>query len=514
MQVQNEHLSDESAVHWRHNNDADVIVFAPSDAEREGIGAGLGPISRIDEPRIIEQIPAWVKELRETGEANTYLHAVLEGLRDARDVCLDLEMWVDFICALIDQAFAFRVDVRIKNALPALRIPRDGIVKLPAFKTEGNSKNVHSRGFAAAFRDARLEAGVYATLMTPKHERVDIAEVRARTDTFAYDNEPEVVEALDAVRALLDDANNIRPGDWRESQEAFCRKVSWERIGASLFAGRRSTSTESLGKRTLRYIDGNYGHDVTKEDRDLLENLTNAPPREPREVEVEFFDRWQERLSYEMKLFKQWQKRLFSKEVMGHDLLSAFAEGFEALIIEAHSVLVDMTEPSILVRTTQHNKARFWEGLAPEIRQLFRFELRAVMGIFGPHVIWDLAAAEKDYASSDSGSGEVRKIDLELYLAEAEDLVNPEGLRNPPKQAPRVKTTWQPGKSSKGEPISLALVDDIYALAKAAEANDSLFRPMDYAPCASTEGQSPLLDQSLRQEFFWRCGSGTAGSHL
>lgn len=486
MQVDEDYLSEESAVHWRHNDAAEVIVFAPPDAEREGIGAGLGPISRIDEPRIIDQIPAWVAELRETGEANSYLRAALEGLRDAREVCLDLQMWVDFICAIVDQAFAYKVDVRIRNAMPALRIPKDGIVKLPAFKPEGNPK-ARARDFSAAFRDARLEAGVYATLMTPKHERVDVVAVRARVDEFQHDNEPEVIEALDAVRALLDDADMILPGGWRPSQEAFCRKVSWERVGASVFGGKRSSSTESLGKRTLRFIEGNYGHDVTKEDRDLLDSLTNTTPREPRDVEVEFFNRWQERLGRDVKLFKPWQKRLFSKEVIGHDLLSAFAEGFEALIIAGDAALVDMTEPRVLVRATQHDKALFWEGLDPDIHRLFNFELRALKALFGPNVVWDLAAAEKYQGTGDAGGNEARKIDLELYLVEAEDLTDLGGLRNPPKQAPRVKTTWQPGKSPKDEPISLALIEDLDALAKAAEAGDSVFRPLNFAPRSSGE---------------------------
>lgn len=486
MLVHEDYLSEESAVHWRHNDAAEVIVFAPPDAEREGIGAGLGPISRIDEPRIIDQIPAWVVELGETGEANSYLRAALEGLRDAREVCLDLQMWVDFIFAIVDQGFAYKVDVRIRNAMPALRIPKDGIVKLPAFKPEGNPK-ARARDFSAAFRDARLEAGVYATLMSPKHERVDVVAVRARVEEFQHDNEPDVIEALDAVRALLDDADLILPGGWQPSQESFCRKVSWERVGASLFGGRRNAATESLGQRTLRFIEGNFGHDVTKEDKDLLDSLTNTAPREPRDDEVEFFNRWQERLGREVKLFKPWQKRLFSKEVMGHDLLSAFAEGFEALIIAGDAALVEMKEPRVLVRATQHDKARFWEGLDPDIHRLFCFELRALKALFGPHVLWDLTAAEKYQGTGDAGGTEARKIDLELYLVEAKDLADLGGLRTPPKQAPRVKTTWQPGKSPKDEPISLALIDDLDALAKAAEAGDSLFRPLNFAPRSSRE---------------------------
>lgn len=499
LRVDPAYLSDESAVHWRHNDSADVIVFAPSDAERESIGAGLGPISRIDEPRIIDQIDSWLKVLNETGEATTYLRAALNGLRDAKEVCLDLQMWVDFVCAIHDQGFAYRSDIRIKNAMPALRIPKDGIVKIPAFNPEGIPKP-RAKDFAAAFRDARLEAGVYATLMTPKHDRVDIDAVRARMEIFDHGDEAEVLEALEAVRALLDDANNIRPGGWQDSQDAFCRKVSWERVGANLFGGGRRTVSTSLGMRTLSFIEGNYSSDVTKEDRDLLNSLKDTTPREPLDIEVEFFNRWQERVTPEIKLFKAWQKRLFSKEVMGHDLLSAFAEGFEALIIAGAEALVEMREPRVLVRTTQHNKARFWEGLDSDILRLFRFELRSIRGFFHPHVVWDLDAAEKYDDQSDSGSNEARKVDLELYLVEKDELSDLGGLRNPPKQAPRVKTTWQPGKSAKDEPISLALVDDLDALAKAAETGDSLFRPLAFAPGSSGEDtrvtSTSLLDRN------------------
>ena len=108
--------------------------------------------------------------------------------------------------------------------MPPLRIPRDGVTKLPAFKPEGNP-TARAREFAAAFREARLEAGVYATLMTPKQERVDISATRKRVDEFDHGGEPDVLEALAVVRDLLADAPNILPGKWRPSQEAFCRKV-------------------------------------------------------------------------------------------------------------------------------------------------------------------------------------------------------------------------------------------------------------------------------------------------
>ena len=478
-------LSTESAVHWRHNDDAEVIVFAPSDEEREGIGAGLGPIARIDEQRIVDQAEAWVDFLDETGEARSYLRAALAGLRDSK-VYLDLRMWVDFVAAIQAQGFALSPELRVKHAMPALRIPRDGITKLPTFKAEGNPK-ARPKAFATAFLDARLEAGSYVDLMTPKHERVDVGTVRKAVDEYPHDDEPEVLDALDAVRALLDDATNIRPGGWRPSQSRFCSVVSWERIGAALFGSGRRPPKESLGERTLNYIQGNFGDEVTKEDRELLESMTDKASGEPSDAEVEFFNCWQERLNHpkEVKLFKGWQKRLFSKEVIGHDLISTFAEGFEALIIAGAETLGEMSSPRILVRTTQHNKARFWEALDPDVLRLFRFELLCVRALFGEHVAWDLEAAFNHELGDPSQANEARRIDLELYLVEADDLSDLGGLRTPPKSAPRVKATWQPGVKPKDEPISLALVEDLEALGKAAANGHSLFRSVHFAARAT-----------------------------
>ena len=485
LRVEGGLLSTESAVYWRHNDDADVIVFAPSDEEREGIGAGLGPIPRIDEQRIIDQIDAWVDHLNDTGEGRSYLRSALEGLRDSK-IYLDLRMWVDFVSTIRAKGFALPPDLRIKNAMPALRIPRDGVVKLPAYKQAGNPK-AKPRAFATAFFDARLEAGSSVELMTPKHERVDIVAVRKAVEEYPHEDDRDILDALDAVRRLLDDAPNIHPGGWRPSQSHFCEAVSWERIGAALFGGGRRPPRESLGERTLRFIEGNFGDEVTKEDRDLLESMKDKTPGEPLDAEVEFFNRWQERLNHpkEVKLFKGWQKRLFSKEVLGHDLVSTFAEGFEALVIASSGALADKKDPRVLVRTTQHNKARFWESLDRDILRLFRFELQSVRGLFNDHVVWDLDAAFAHQLGEESQANEARRVDLELYLVEAEDLSDLGGLKTPPKSAPRVKATWQPGAKPKDEPIGLALVDDLEDLGKAAANGHSLFRRVQFSARAT-----------------------------
>ena len=285
-----------------------------------------------------------------------------------------------------------------------------------------------------------------------------------------------------------------------ESQRNFCERVSWDHIGSSLFSEGRRTTRRTLGNQTLDFIEGNYGDDVTDEDRDLLRTLKDTIPREPRDEELEFFERWQDRLNHPhvIKVFRAWHRRLFSKEVIGHDLMSAFAEGFEALIIAGADKLADMEDPRVLVRTTQHNKAIFWERLDAGVQKLFRFQLRCLRGHLGPRVLWDLDACFDHHAVDAVSSNDGRKVDLELYLVEAGEVEDLGGLRAPPKSAPRVKATWQPGLRAKDEPISLAFPDDLEALATAVENRVGVFRKQFFAPRTSAD-ESRIASTTLTE---------------
>ncbi|MBR2124034.1 MAG: DNA translocase FtsK [Acetobacter sp.] len=418
-------------------------------------------------------------------------------------------MWVDFIHALIDQEFAYPPDKRIKNALPALQIPKDGIEGIPSFKPE-NTESYTTKNtieiFTKAFKHARHKVGVYVTLITPKGEPIHRETVQDNINNIFNElgdqDEQEIRDALEATKTLLDDSDAITPRKWRPSQEMFCQKVSWTRLGKKIFENTRKDKKEKLGERTLRFIEGNYSNDITDEERGLLTTLKEIKPSEPCPAEIAFFNRWQERLSTDMKLSKAWQKRIFSKEVIGHDLLSALAEGFEALL-DASDTLDKMEKPRILVRATKHNKAKFWQELDKAIYQRFCFELNSMKSLFKSYVIWDLQAAENHQAQNSSTSAEKRKIDLELFLVEEEDLRDLENLRDPPKNAPRVKVIWQPGKNSpKDEPITLALIDDIHALAKAAQDNHSLFHSLTFMPTLNGKDKNfNLVELSNRYSF-------------
>ncbi len=486
--------SGESAVHWRHSTAANVIVFAPSDAEREGIGAGLGPIARIDGRRIIHESQPWLKKLEEAGQAESYLASMLEGLRQS-EIYIDLEMWVDFILALHNQDFALPADKRVQAAAPALRIPKDGLIKLPKY-TPGATPAPKSK-FQHAFRAARDGVGCYVSLLNPKQEPVNTQEVRNTIEELKEGemyNGQEYDKVWAAAIELIEDESYIRPGEWRESQRRFCETVSWERIGSEIFAKNQRMKNPPLGQKTLDYIEGNFPTDVTEEDRELLTSLPNTIPKEPRDEERDFFDRWQERLNHPdaIRLFKNWQRRVVSKEVLGHDLISTLYQGFQALAIAGSDVLGKMTEPTVLIRATQHNKAMFWEKLDQHVHKLFRFELQSIKGLTSNRVKWDLDACFKFESREDSYNNDARKIDLELYLVEASDQIDPT------KYSPRVRATFQPGCKPADEPISLALPWDIEELSKAAEYDTGMFRNLKFTPRTGGK-RSQISTTTLKQ---------------
>ena len=504
--VSHKFLTEESPTHFRHNDQADVILYAAPSAIIESVGAGLGTVSKINESKIVEQNDEWLEFLNETNEQKSYLWAVLKGLGDSKEY-LNLQMWVDFVNMIREQGFVSPVDIRVKKALPALRIPQDGIKKLPKFNRADKWKE-KDKLFKSAFTEAKNGPGNYASLLIPRRlERVDVNEIRKNVEDFPHEDDEKIIDQLNTITALLDDANNIQPNGWRPSQENFCKKVSWERVGARVFEGSRNTKSPKIGERTKEFIEGDYHDEVTEEDKEVLNNMLDNPPS-PKETEIEFFNRWGERLATNISLFNAWQKRLFLKEKSGRDLLSAFFAGFESLVIEASDILGKLENPTIIVRVTKHNKATFWQGLDKETQKLFRFELSSMSGLFEDVVTWDIDAAFNVEAHRFEKKKDSKKIDLVLYLVDRSELKKHLKSNTIEASVPRVKTTWQPFSNVSAEPITLALVDDIADLATAAQEGKSVFRDLTFQ--AIHQGDSTkLLPVSLdnRNTFQDVCGN-------
>ena len=244
---------------------SDVIVFAPSDQEREGIGAGLGPIARIDGQTVIDQTRKWLEALGETGEPKAYLKAMLSGLR-ASQIFIDLEMWVDFICAIQEQDFTYPVDVPYPKCSAGTQDSSGWHHETPRVQARRQFEGAASK-ISLSVPNGADGSRCLCRPNDVESEPVDTSVVREAINAYPHQGEQDVLAALDAVNALLDDETNVRPGEWRKSQSTFCKRVSWDRLGASLFSGGRRTNRWRLGEKTLNFIEGNYRDEVTAEDR-------------------------------------------------------------------------------------------------------------------------------------------------------------------------------------------------------------------------------------------------------
>lgn len=157
----------------------------------------------------------------------------------ASGACIDLGMFVDFVRLLGEQGYSRTVDRRLHYAAPALEIPVKGLVGLPAYK-EGKPAP-SAAAFRKVFQQAHQEVREYVYLQTARQERVDLETARENARTLAESAEDEDVRrGVDAAVALIEDALDVRHGDWRASQSVFCREAHWDTVGQHVFAVRRT----------------------------------------------------------------------------------------------------------------------------------------------------------------------------------------------------------------------------------------------------------------------------------
>ena len=477
-EISQEFLSKESPTHFRHSDEAKVIVIAPLGEAIESVGAGLSTAMKIDEDKIISQIESWLETTNGDRIDKDELRPLLQGLEDSK-ICLNLKMWVDFFVSLLVQKPGILFENRVQNALYTLRLPIDSLKRFPN-TLRGVLPSDQKNKFKVAFLAAHNGPGKYAQFLVPKKlERINIHEIQDNLNE-CRNADPANSDQYDVIQCLIDDEKNIGAYDWRDSQKKFCESVSWKQVGSKVFERKKNTNSRKIGAKTMEYILGDYASDVTEEDRQLLKEMPDKNPSIPDEKEIEFFNDWAERLANNNKLFQAWQSRLYYKENTSSDLLGAFFEGFESLIANSNigDTFDKFVEPAIIVRATKHNKASFWKDMDKETYDLFIFELSFIKGLVDDSVFWDLDTAFGNSATDSSKRKDKRAVELDLYLVNREDL--DEHLKDERIKAsvPRVKTTWRPFPKTKDNPINLSLVEDIRDLAKAAKNNFSIFREL------------------------------------
>lgn len=468
--------------YWRNSDEARTILFAPRDEDLEGAGSSLNTVTRIDEAEIIQQVSSWCKLLQPTGSAETYIYHMLKGLRKS-EICINLDMWVNFILAMQDEGSSEPPEIRVQNSLHALRLPKNCISKLPTVEQIEN-QSASTLPFEQAFRNAKEKVRCYAYLTNSSGDKVDLDSVRNAISEAEKKGNDNIRDSLNAVKELLKDEENLKQSDWKPSQQNFCKSLDWKRLGIQLFEGRARKTSAKLGVRTLKFIEGNYGHDVTDEDRLLLKEMKQQAPKVAKVEEVEFYNRWKDRLESRSagNLGKMWQTRIFRREATESDLLVLLCDGLEALIAAAGEKISEIRDPKVLVRSSRHKEISYWQSRDSNTRKLFCFEAKSLSRILGKTFEWDIDSCFDCCSSKSSDTADSRKVELDLFLVEKEKVSETRRKADIASSIPRVRISWQQLSRLRYDPISYALPMDIAALAAAAENDESMFRPMNFSP--------------------------------
>ena len=481
------HVSDKPAVFWRHYNKADIVVFAPLSQELDDVGAGLQPVQRIGFNEIASKAEDWANVMLPNASSDhlDWGMNLLSGINRCRDICPDLNTFVDFVIALRELK-NIPYQKKVGQAAWALRLPRNCFSRIPDVKLDHRTA-YSTKAFEKILTVASSECGNYPFLKKKDESRLDLDPVRAKLDSETHkanQSNPKDIEALNIIaitRDLLCDARRLRSGEWRLSQEQFCQHVDWQRYGNRFFKAGKRTNSVGLGKSTVKFIEEEYPYELNEILKNQLEELDKKPLEEATSEIKIFYTNWQERMfaSGKKSLFERWRKHIFKDQVNGHDFLSTLVRGLEALLSKAQldQQLDDTDIPDgeakfrIVVKTRNPEKHLSWTRIDREVYELFRFEVQFLSNVLGPTVSFDLGVCF-DQACIDKAKPSIRKddrqIEMEMFLYPRRTSLCNTGIANISDEVSSVRVIWSP-YSGKKRSIALSFVSDLKALARTAK---------------------------------------------
>ena len=478
-------ISKKPATYWRHSSKAQVKLFAVPDRDRLALEASLGEVVRIDEDHIISQVEDWAYEVDPEPELDyEYLINMLGGLGDS-SIRGGLDMWVDFVHAFKFQKSPPQIAQRVQSVAYTLQIPNGSISGLP--KTSDTISKTERKKFRSAFNRAEREVKCFAMLETrTQGEQIDPKVICKAIQDFP-DQSDDAQLAFAYILTLLCDHDNIGPGDWRFSQENFCRHVPWHKIGAPVFRGGARRVKRNLGQDTLDFIKREVGsNSLTIEDTRVLEDMIEMGERNPKEPiieEIKFYERWKDFFGRPdaKRLNSEWRKRISATVIFGDDLVTALFDGFTALVNSTGQALSSMDNPKIVIRAGKSSESKYWITRSPRSLRQFQFELKSLQGLLADVVEWKVDACfPKELQSKKSYTAESRQMELTLcFLQEHQEDNSAEKEES---SSPLVTVVWRPDTKSTGEPISFGLSEDIEALATCADNDMSMFRRLTCTP--------------------------------
>jgi S-DNA-T family DNA segregation ATPase FtsK/SpoIIIE len=377
--IDEEFLTDESAVFFRHSTMANLILFAISNDELNTIGASLNPISRINRTLIQENIDIWLNYIDQTNELNQderrrWLKCLLKGLNQSK-IIKSIDQFIDFI-HLLNMNINESWNERIQKALISLHLPKNAIdlSAIENLKTASELKDsVLSEKFEQIFKNANREIACFLYLVDAYNRPLnrDILKRNLENRFNGIEKNDSEYETYKAVDTLIKDYNLLRPGEWIPSQQDFCEKVDWSLIEKDIFE--KKEKPKNLGDLTHEFIQEKH----PKRENDLEKYLNHLKTNQSAlKDDFNFFEQYQSDIEkYSKKLYNTWVHHLYPQEIKSSDLMIVFLKAIRNLIIKANQKgLISLTDHTIYVFLKNGYKEELWKHFNEKAHHFFQYE--------------------------------------------------------------------------------------------------------------------------------------------
>lgn len=342
----------EVATRFRNRKEDGVVatIFSVPARQMEGVLQSLGTVERVNEPWLCDSAKSglWATETLQESleETKDQYKEILRGLMDS-GILASVHMLANF-CARVHEAMTgpegWDLGSAVNEALPALRLPRKCAPEMKAKTLAANA--------AVQFRRWRDEFQPHLYLEAKDGQMRPRQELLTHLDDLRKNGDLKEGPA-NALRELVNDLG-ITAGVWLESQQRVA-ELPWGDVHA-FFRERTRTPRTTLGQETIDYLDDEYPNELSKEDREVLEEVRRETDDASPEQETVFL-RHRERLSGKGRLYKRWERFVFNKPVEEDDDL---LRGLIRLAERACQNAEDVDNPVLLVRLRDAPKMSFW----------------------------------------------------------------------------------------------------------------------------------------------------------
>lgn len=454
-------LSDQPLTHWRNvaREEADrAIVSAVTTDALNRLGETAATIHRLSPDHLKADLDAWIaagSHFDELSPRNmAYLTNAISGLLRT-DIPTNMSLFARFMGELDDGVGKQAPHKALNRALTVLRIPPDA-ANFPPAGDRGRLTSPES--WAAQLAELYNRVSDVAYLRDDQGRPLDRAALRGRVDTLEADGELDPDDAA-RWRDLLDD-QEIEPGEWRPSQQAFV-EMRWPVI-QKVVKARKTVREAPLGQATIAYLDKESAGSLPNVDRDILDRLDES--RSADADEAELFGRHRARIEKDKKLHRRWEQFVY-REVRNHqDLLSGIVRTTFDLVSAAGG---SVEGKSILFRLSKSNELDFWRQHLLEACLTLRDRHRGIDKLLPSFIRIDCGICwSRDWADEidiDSGhQGSDTEFKFEAFLLDAA-AIGADGSIDPTHLSQAVKTqmVWSPTAKS----LSLNFPDHLRAIA-------------------------------------------------